>query len=150
MTKLFHATKPHVAVFGEKDYQQLAVVRQMVRDLNLPLDIVGMPTVRESDGLAMSSRNAYLSIEHRQIAPTIYRVITKVAEAAGRGAPVEAIVQGKSTLEAAGFKVDYLDVRDAETLKPVAADGQRPMRVLVAAWLGKTRLIDNIALSAAG
>ena len=98
----------------------------------------------------MSSRNAYLSAEQRQTAPTIYRVITEVAEAAGRGAPVEAIVQGKSTLEAAGFKVDYLDVRDAETLEPVAADGLRPMRVLVAAWLGKTRLIDNIAVPAAG
>ena len=145
--KLFTQVAPDVAVFGEKDYQQLAVVKQMVRDLDLPLEIVGLPTVREGDGLAMSSRNAYLSAEHRGIAPTIYRVITKVAETAGEGGVIAgAVAEGNATLEAAGFKVDYLEVRDAETLKPVAAGTLRPLRVLVAAWLGKTRLIDNVGV----
>ena len=145
--KLFTQVAPDVAVFGEKDYQQLCVVRQMVRDLNLPLDIVGMPTVREADGLAMSSRNAYLSAEQRQIAPMLYRVITNVADTAAEGGIVAgAVAEGKATLEAASFKVDYLEVRDAETLQPVAPGAQRPVRVLVAAWLGKTRLIDNIGV----
>lgn len=143
--KLFTQVAPDIAVFGEKDYQQLTVVRQMVRDLNLPLEIVSLPTVRESDGLAMSSRNAYLSPEQRRIAPTIHRVITRIAEAAaGGGAAAAAITEGKGTLEAAGFKVDYLDVRDADTLTPPIPGSQHRLRVLVAAWLGKTRLIDNL------
>lgn len=143
--KLFTQVAPDIAVFGEKDYQQLTVVKQMVRDLNLPLEIVSLPTVRESDGLAMSSRNAYLSPEQRRIAPTIHRVITRIAEAAaGGGAAAAAITEGKGTLEAAGFKVDYLDVRDADTLTPPIPGSQHRLRVLVAAWLGKTRLIDNL------
>ena len=146
--KLFTQVAPDVAVFGEKDYQQLAVVKQMVRDLDLPLDIAGLPTVREADGLAMSSRNAYLTPEHRRIAPTIYRVITKVAETAGQGGVIAgAVAEGNATLEAAGFKVDYLEVRDAGTLKPFTAGTLRPLRVLVAAWLGKTRLIDNVGVN---
>jgi pantoate--beta-alanine ligase len=145
--KLFTQVGPHIAVFGEKDYQQLAVVRQMVRDLNLPLQIVGLPTVREPDGLAMSSRNAYLTPQERAVAPTIHRVITQVAEAAASGDVIAAAVAGgKTELEAAGFKVDYLEVRDAVTLAPLTTDPDGPLRVLVAAWLGKTRLIDNIAL----
>jgi pantoate--beta-alanine ligase len=145
--KLFTQVAPDVAVFGEKDYQQLCVVRQMVRDLDLPLEIVGMPTVREHDGLAMSSRNAYLAPEERAVAPTLYQVITKVAETAAEGGVIAgAIAEGNATLQAAGFKVDYLEVRDAETLKPVPPGAQRPLRVLVAAWLGKTRLIDNIGV----
>jgi len=147
VAKLFHATLPHVAVFGEKDYQQLAVVRQMVRDLDLPLKIVGAETVREADGLAMSSRNAYLSAEERRIAPLLHRAIADVARAAAGRADVAAAVEGgKAALAAAGFKVDYLEVRDAETLRPAAPDAGRPLRVLVAAWLGKTRLIDNVAV----
>jgi pantoate--beta-alanine ligase len=144
--KLFTQVAPDVAVFGEKDYQQLTVIKQMVRDLDLPLEIAGLPTVREADGLAMSSRNAYLSPEHRRIAPIIHRVITKVAETAAQGGVIAgALAEGNATLKAAGFKVDYLEVRDAETLKP-ATPGTPPrrLRVLVAAWLGKTRLIDNI------
>jgi pantoate--beta-alanine ligase len=145
--KLFTQVAPDVAVFGEKDYQQLAVVRQMVRDLDLPLEIAGLPTVREADGLAMSSRNAYLSPEHRRIAPTIHRVIAKVAATAAQGGVVAgAVADGTATLEAAGFKVDYLEVRDAETLKPFTPGTLRPLRVLVAAWLGKTRLIDNVGV----
>jgi pantoate--beta-alanine ligase len=146
--KLFTQVGPDIAVFGEKDYQQLAVVRQMVRDLDLPLRIVGLPTVREADGLAMSSRNAYLSPEQRVVAPTIHRVITQVAEAAASGDVIAAAVAGgKADLDAAGFKVDYLEVRDAATLAPLTTDPDGPLRVLVAAWLGKTRLIDNIGVA---
>jgi pantoate--beta-alanine ligase len=144
--KLFNQVAPDVAVFGEKDYQQLCVVRQMVRDLDLPLQIVGYPTVRESDGLAMSSRNAYLSAEERRIAPLLHRTIVTVAHAvdAAGGVGEAAIAEGKAALESAGFKVDYLEVRDAETLRPAPPGTERPLRVLVAAWLGKTRLIDNV------
>lgn len=147
--KLFTQVAPAIAIFGEKDYQQLRVVRRMVRDLDLPLEIVAAPTVRESDGLAMSSRNRYLSAEDRAVAPTLYRVVTNVAKAAADGDETAAIAEGTQTLQAAGFKVDYLAVRDAETLQAVAAGSSRPKRVLVAAWLGKTRLIDNVAVAAA-
>jgi pantoate--beta-alanine ligase len=145
--KLFTQVGPDIAVFGEKDYQQLAVVRQMVRDLDLPLKIVGAETVREADGLAMSSRNAYLSAEERRIAPLLHRTIADVARAAaGRADVAAAVAGGKAALAAAGFKADYLEVRDAETLRPASPDAGRPLRVLVAAWLGKTRLIDNVAV----
>ncbi|MBX9591048.1 MAG: pantoate--beta-alanine ligase [Hyphomonadaceae bacterium] len=145
--KLFTQVAPDIAVFGEKDYQQLAVVMQMVRDLDLPLEIIGMPTVREADGLAMSSRNAYLSPRERAVAPALYQVISNVAQTAAEGGVIAgAVADGKATLEGAGFKVDYLEVRDAETLKPAPPGAQRPLRVLVAAWLGKTRLIDNIGV----
>jgi pantoate--beta-alanine ligase len=119
----------------------------MVRDLNLPLQIVGMATVREADGLAMSSRNAYLSPDERAAAPSLYRVISQVAEAAASGDVIAAAVAGgKAELEAVGFKVDYLEVRDAVTLAPLTTDPEGPLRILVAAWLGKTRLIDNIGV----
>jgi pantoate--beta-alanine ligase len=145
--KLFTQVAPDVAVFGEKDYQQLCVVKQMVRDLDLPLEIVGMPTVREADGLALSSRNAYLSAEERKIAPLLHRVIAKVAEAAAKGDDnAAAIAEGKAALTAAGFRIDYLEVRNAQTLQPLEPGTQRPQRVLVAAWLGKTRLIDNVGV----
>jgi pantoate--beta-alanine ligase len=144
--KLFTQVAPDIAVFGEKDYQQLCVVRQMVRDLDLPLEIVGMATVREPDGLALSSRNAYLSAEERRVAPMLHRVIAEVARGAAHRTDVPgAIADAKAALEAAGFKVDYLEVRDAETLRPAGPGSGRPLRVLVAAWLGNTRLIDNVA-----
>lgn len=134
--KLFSAAMPDVALFGEKDFQQLAVIRQMVRDLALPVAIQGVPTVREDDGLALSSRNAYLSEDERYIAPMLYKAISEVAR--GRD-PREAA----DALLATGFtKIDYVEVRDAETLGPYAPG--RPGRVLAAAWLGKTRLIDNV------
>jgi len=146
--KLFTQVAPDIAVFGEKDYQQLCVVRQMVRDLDLPLEIVPMPTVREADGLAMSSRNAYLERAERQVAPEIYRVICRIAEVAAEGGIIAgAIAEGRARLEDAGFKVDYLEVRDAETLRPGPHGAhRRPLRVLAAAWLGKTRLIDNVGV----
>lgn len=149
--KLFTQVLPDIAIFGEKDYQQLCVIRQMVRDLNLPLVIVPGKTVREADGLAMSSRNRYLSADERQRAVTIHHVINKVAEAAAKGRGVEkAITDGRATLSAAGFgPIDYLEVRDAETLKDWDRKAGRPGRVLAAAWLGKTRLIDNVAVEAA-
>jgi pantoate--beta-alanine ligase len=142
--KLFTQVLPDIAVFGEKDYQQLLVVRQMVRDLDLQLEIVAAPTRREADGLAMSSRNAYLSPQERAVAPILHQVLQTVARSGGRDAKV--IAEGKKTLEAAGFRVDYLEVRDAETLTPVESGAARPLRALAAAWLGKTRLIDNIAV----
>jgi pantoate--beta-alanine ligase len=145
--KLFTQVAPDIAVFGEKDYQQLCVVRQMVRDLNLPLEIAALKTVREADGLAMSSRNAYLSAEERRVAPLLHRTIATIALAATeRAGLAAAAAEGRTALQAAGFKLDYLEVRDAQTLRPAATDAGRALRVLVAAWLGKTRLIDNVAV----
>jgi pantoate--beta-alanine ligase len=148
--KLFLQVQADFAVFGEKDYQQLCVIRQTVRDLNLPLTIVAAPTEREPDGLAMSSRNRYLSEEERAIAPALNREITAVAAAVRAGTdPNEATSAAARQLQAAGFgKVDYVAVRNAETLRPptLAEDESEPLRVLAAAWLGRTRLIDNIAV----
>jgi pantoate--beta-alanine ligase len=143
--KLFAQVMPDIAVFGEKDYQQLCVVKQMVRDLDLPLEIVGAPTVRERDGLAMSSRNQYLAAEERAVAPMLYSVICTVAANVAAGQAVsEACAAAKTELARAGFKVDYVEVRDAETLRPVERRLRGPVRVLAAARLGTTRLIDNV------
>jgi pantoate--beta-alanine ligase len=147
-TKLFNQVTPDIAIFGEKDYQQLAVLRQVVRDLNLPVKLLGGATKRDTDGLALSSRNAYLSEAERKIAPTLNAVISALAEDVANGADVPSrIVDAKRKLSAAGFtKIDYVEVRDAETLAvPPATDG-RALRVLAAVWLGKTRLIDNVAV----
>lgn len=146
--KLFSQVTPDLAIFGEKDYQQLCVVRQIVRDLNLPLKILGLPTVRERDGLALSSRNAYLSAEERAVAPALNRALKGVAAAlrAG-GAQNKACEVAKRDVIKAGFKsVDYLEVRDAETLGPFDPKSGRAGRVLAAAWLGRTRLIDNVGM----
>lgn len=146
-SKLFGQVTPDFAVFGEKDYQQLCVIRQVVRDLNLPLDILGHPTVRELDGLAMSSRNAYMNADERALAPQIYQVLMKTAGGVAEGASIAAATsRGREELTAAGFKVDYLEVREANSLAPVEDASKRPLRVLAAAWLGKTRLIDNVAV----
>lgn len=145
VTKLLLQALPDVALFGEKDYQQLQVIRRLVRDLDIPVAIVGVPTVREADGLAMSSRNAYLDPQERAIAPRLHAVLTTVAERVREGDAAEtACAEGIADLVAAGFgPVDYLEVRDADTLSPELQPG-RPARVLAAAWLGRTRLIDNI------
>lgn len=136
--KLILSALPDVALFGEKDFQQLAVIRQMTRDLALPVTIHGMATVREHDGLALSSRNAYLSDNDRHIAPMLYKAISEVARGRDPREAAEALL-------VAGFtKVDYIEVRDAETLAPFVPGSGRPGRVLAAAWLGKTRLIDNV------
>ena len=144
--KLFSQTTADFAIFGEKDYQQLTVLKQMVRDLNLPIELIGAATKREKDGLALSSRNAYLSDAERRIAPELYAAISDLAEDVGHGADIPAAVaSAKRRLLSAGFaKVDYVEVRDAETLKPVEMYTIFPLRVLAAAWLGKTRLIDNV------
>lgn len=145
--KLFNQVRPHLAIFGEKDYQQLQVVRQMVRDLDLLLEIVGYPTVREADGLAMSSRNAYLSPAQRRIAPRLYAVITEAAREVAQGGSIAAVeARARAALTEAGFRVDYVAVRDGRTLKPVTSGHQSGLRVLAAAWLGETRLIDNVAV----
>ena len=147
VSKLLLQCLPDAAYFGEKDYQQLTVVRRMVRDLDIPVRIAGVPTVREADGLALSSRNVYLSPQERQIAPLLYRVLCDTA-AAMRQAPAsvpEALGRGIAVLAAGGFAVDYLELRDAKTLAPMPSLAG-PARLLVAARLGRSRLIDNIAV----
>jgi len=146
--KLFTQVRPDFAVFGEKDYQQLQVVTRMAADLNLRLRVIGMPTLREADGLALSSRNAYLSAEERMRAPTLHRTLQQCATRIRAGeAPDRVTADGVRTLADAGFVVDYLEARHAETLAPIARATDGPIRLLVAAKLGKTRLIDNIGVS---
>ena len=145
VAKLFIQSGCHVAAFGEKDYQQLLVIRRMARDLDLPVRIIGVPTVREADGLALSSRNAYLSPEERQKATRIYAELTRAVERIRAGTAAEAVAfDGKQALQEAGFEVDYFTVRNAETLKKPADPHAEPLRVLCAARLGSTRLIDNV------
>lgn len=133
------------AYFGEKDYQQLRTITRMAADLDIPTRIVPVPTVREADGMALSSRNAYLSPEERRRAPVLHRTLEDVAERIGAGQiPAAAAAWGIDVLSEAGFgPIDYLGVADAETLEPLSVF-DRPARILVAAWLGQTRLIDNI------
>ncbi|CCG42915.1 pantoate--beta-alanine ligase [Magnetospirillum molischianum] len=148
VSKLLLQVQPSVALFGEKDYQQLAVIRRMVRDLDIPVSVRGVEIVREEDGLALSSRNAYLTAEQRAIAPALYRVLCATAEAlAAGGAASDLCPAAAQSLVAAGFdSVDYLELREADTLAPVESV-VRPSRLLVAARLGTTRLIDNVALT---
>jgi len=145
VAKLLLQAGPDVALFGEKDYQQLQVIKRLVRDLDIPVRIQGVPTVREADGLALSSRNAYLSAEERAIAPAIHRTLSAMAEALRGGADsASQEAWGKAQLLEAGFaSVDYLEVRSAEGLAPLQTV-DRPARILVAARLGKARLLDNI------
>lgn len=147
VTKLFTQCTPDVAMFGQKDYQQLRVVSQMAKDLDLPLKVVGLPTVREKDGLALSSRNAYLAVADRAVAPTLYRVLTASAARIKHDEPIAmALEEGAAEIARAGFALDYLEARHALTLAPVAARQDGPIRLLVAAKIGKTRLIDNLAV----
>jgi pantoate--beta-alanine ligase len=149
VTKLLTQVGPDVAIFGEKDYQQLMVIRRLARDLDLRVEVLGAPTVRDPDGLALSSRNAYLSDAERAVAPALHAALQAAAASLAAGQPVEAVeARGRATLEAAGFgPLDYFEVRGADDLArrgPGPADG--PSRVFVAAWLGRTRLIDNVAV----
>ncbi|HZS63247.1 MAG TPA: pantoate--beta-alanine ligase [Xanthobacteraceae bacterium] len=147
VTKLLLQCLPDVALFGEKDFQQLQVIRALARDLDIPVKIVGVPIVREKDGLALSSRNLYLSPRERSVAPTLYAVLTACAKKIRKTGAIEpALAEGRITLTRAGFAVDYLEARDAETLKRVASLSGGRLRLLAAATLGKTRLIDNIAV----
>ena len=147
VTKLFNQVQPHVALFGEKDYQQLAVIRQMVRDLDMPIEIVGVPTQRAEDGLALSSRNAYLSEEERKDALALPRALGEAARQMEKGATVEAaIAKAIAMLATHRFDpVDYVTLCDAVTLEPIHVL-DRPARLLGAAKIGRTRLIDNIAV----
>jgi pantoate--beta-alanine ligase len=145
--KLFTQVRPDVAIFGEKDFQQLRVVTQMARDLDLGVKVIGTKTVRERDGLAMSSRNVYLSAEERRIAPTLHKAMKESAARIRAGEDVAAAVAaGAETIRNVGFALDYLEARHAETLAPIASRREGPIRMLVAARLGTTRLIDNIAV----
>lgn len=142
VTKLLLQALPDIAVFGEKDYQQLLVIRRVVRDLDIPVRIEGVPTVRENDGLALSSRNAYLAADERTRAPLLYRTLRDVARRHGGGDAAASDVGVRALLEGGFAKVDYLAVRDAATLG--APRLGQPACVLAAAWLGRTRLIDNV------
>jgi pantoate--beta-alanine ligase len=145
--KLLIQCEPDIAVFGEKDYQQLKVVTQLARDLDLKTRIVGVATVRDVDGLALSSRNAYLSPAERAAAPVLHRVLMDCAERIAARQPIAAVLsQGRATITQAGFVVDYLEARQAETLAPAASPADAPLRLLVAARIGRTRLIDNVAV----
>lgn len=153
VTKLLLQCLPDQAIFGEKDYQQLQVIRQMARDLDIPVEIVGAPTVREADGLALSSRNAYLTPAGRQTAPVLHQTLLEMADrltghdTTSIGAIMSA---GWQALEEAGFQeIEYLALCDASTLAPLSRI-DAPARLLVAAWLGETRLIDNILVDALG
>jgi pantoate--beta-alanine ligase len=147
VAKLLIACLPDRAWFGEKDYQQLLVVRRMVADLGIPTEIIGHATIREPDGLAMSSRNAYLTPGERAVAPRLHQVLASAAEGIrAQLTPAEVLLAGNRTLDEAGFKVDYLELRNARTLAPVVDVGSEPLRLLVAARLGRTRLIDNLGV----
>jgi pantoate--beta-alanine ligase len=145
VAKLFHIVDPDVAIFGEKDFQQLTVIRRMVADLCLRVQIVGAPTVRDPDGLAMSSRNQYLNADERKLAPLIYRELIRARDRVLAGSRDFAAIErdGAAALGAAGFRTDYFSVRDAMTLDPPAAN-TRQFVVLAASRLGKARLIDNV------
>ncbi len=147
VAKLFTQCRPDCVMFGEKDYQQLQTVIRMAADLDLRVKVVGVPTVREKDGLAMSSRNAYLDHKERAIAPTLYRVLRECAARIAAGEAIaQVMAEGWIEIEAAGFAVDYLEARDAETLARAETLGDGPLRLLAAARLGKTRLIDNLGV----
>jgi pantoate--beta-alanine ligase len=144
VTKLLLQCAPDKAIFGEKDYQQLLVIKRLVRDLNIPVEIMGGPIVREDDGLALSSRNAYLSPAERKVAPALYQTLQQVAAELAQGSGADAAAEAaRFKLEAAGFRVDYVAVRDPETLKPLHGP-VKAARVLAAVYLGTTRLIDNV------
>lgn len=150
VAKLLNMVRPDVAVFGEKDWQQLVIIRRMAVDLDFPVEIVGVPTVREPDGLAMSSRNGYLSAEERARAPMLYSILRATAERLRAGerdcAALEA--EAKSRLAEAGFRPDYFEIRRSDNLRrPTAEDVD--LRIFAAAWLGRARLIDNLAVAPA-
>jgi pantoate--beta-alanine ligase len=145
VAKLFNILSPDAAVFGEKDFQQLAIVRRMIRDLNFKIDIIAVPTMREQDGLACSSRNQYLNVEERKQAAVLYKALLAAADAGKKSARGVVDLARKVIAEAPLARVDYIELVDAETMEPV--EGVRPnSRLALAVHFGKTRLIDNIAL----
>lgn len=148
VAKLFNMVQPQLAVFGEKDWQQLLVIRHMVADLDLALEIVGVPTVREADGLALSSRNGYLSSAERALAPQLYAVLQALAQRWRNGERdyLRLEAEGQAQLAALGFRPDYLELRHATTLQRPSAEAT-DVRIFAAAWLGKARLIDNLGIA---
>ena len=150
VSKLFNLVQPDVACFGQKDYQQLALLRRMTSDLGYPIQIIGVPTVRAADGLALSSRNGYLTADERQQAPLLAKVMAQLAAGmAEAGADLDALVAAaRAELDANGFRTDVIDIVDAETLAPLSGQSREAV-ILMAAWLGTARLIDNtvVALS---
>jgi pantoate--beta-alanine ligase len=147
VAKLLNQCRPDIALFGEKDYQQLKVITRMAQDLDLETEIFGVPTLREPDGLALSSRNLYLSGEERAKAPQLHAALAQCATELRNGAAIApALERARRKLAAAGFAADYVEVRHADTLAPVVAMGEEPIRLLAAAKLGRTRLIDNIGV----
>jgi pantoate--beta-alanine ligase len=147
VAKLLIQCAPDIAIFGEKDYQQLKVISRLAADLDLPVKIVGAPIVREANGLAMSSRNAYLSTEQRDVAATLYRALTDCAcRIANNEHMARVLDEGSAMIESAGFMLDYLEARHADALTKVETIADGPIRLLVAARLGTTRLIDNVAV----
>lgn len=151
VTKLFNLVQPNVACFGEKDYQQLALIRKMVADMAMPIEIVGVPTVRAEDGLALSSRNGYLTAAERAIAPELARTMNWIAEQieAGNSHLPSLVAQASQRLDNAGFRTDAIDIVDADTLESASAESQR-LVILMAAYLGKARLIDNQVVALRG
>jgi pantoate--beta-alanine ligase len=147
VAKLLIQCAPDIAIFGEKDYQQLKVITRLARDLDLKTRIVGAPIVREPDGLALSSRNIYLSPRERRAAPALYRVLRECAAEIAAGRPIASVLdEGREAVADAGFALDYLEARQEETLAPVGSAAKGPIRLLVAARIGNTRLIDNVAV----
>lgn len=146
VAKLFNLVQPDVAVFGEKDFQQLMIIRTMVRDLAMPIEIIGAPIVRAEDGLALSSRNGYLTVKERTIAPALRKVLHNMSESihARNIALDDLCTSGREMLEKAGFRVDYLEVRNLDNLMKVTDVSTEPLIILAAVFLGKTRLIDNL------
>ena len=148
VAKLFTQSGADIAMFGEKDYQQLMVVTRMARDLDLPIQVIGIETVREEDGLAMSSRNRFLSPADRAAAPVLYQTLRRTADGMIAGDAFEALLAvGRQAIIAAGFKLDYLEARHAASLAPITTLAAGPVRLLVAARIGQTRLIDNMAVN---
>ncbi len=150
VSKLFNLVQPDVALFGEKDWQQLVIIRRMAADLDMPIEIIGIPTVRESDGLAMSSRNGYLSAEERAVAPTLYATLQAMVERwqAGERDYVMLELEAKARLAAAGFRPDYFEFRRASDLQ-IPKQEDTDLRIFAAAWLGRARLIDNVPVGLA-
>lgn len=145
VAKLFTQVLPDFALFGQKDYQQLRVVTQMAKDLDLPVKVIGVPTVREPDGLALSSRNVYLSATERAVAPMLYRVLNDCAARIKNGEKIDRVLNvGRIEFDLAGFGLDYLEARHAVTLAPISTSKDGPIRLLAAVRLGKIRLIDNV------
>lgn len=148
VTKLFNMVQPETALFGEKDYQQLTVLRRMVRDLDIPVEVVGVPTEREADGLAMSSRNGYLTAQERAVAPALYRALCGVADKlrAGRHDYAAIEAEAQAELQSMGLRPDYLAIRCSADLQPPQG-GEKALVVLAAAYLGRARLIDNLLIN---